>query len=57
MLREDRGALAEDRLSRGLECREERKQKRSHHENRNDDQRDVAQNEARTLDLTRSHIS
>ena len=57
MLREDRGALTEDGLSRCLECRKERKQKRANHKDRDDDQRDVAQNKARTLDLARCHIS
>ena len=57
MLREDRGALAEDGLSRCLECCKERKQKRADHKDCNDDQRDVAQNQARTLDLARCHIS
>ena len=54
---EDRGALAEDGLSRCLECRKERKQKRTNHKDRNDDQREVAQNEARTLELARCNVA
>ena len=56
-LREDRGTLTEDRLPRSFECCKERKQKRSHHENRDDDQRDVAQDKARTFELARCNVA
>ena len=54
---EDRGALTENRLPRSFECREERKQKRSHHKDRDDDQRDVAQDKARTFELARCNVA
>ncbi len=48
LLREDRGALAKDGLPPGALNAARRGSRRANHKDRNDDQRDVAQNKART---------